>query len=45
VQDQPIENREIRSGGERRRVYVGIRLTDKAQQYVNTLGDLREDIF
>lgn len=45
VQDQPIENKEVRSNGERRRVYVGIRLTDKAQQYVNTLGDLREDIF
>jgi putative DNA primase/helicase len=45
VQDRPIENTEIRTNGERKRVYVGIRLTDKAQQYVNSLGELEGEIF
>lgn len=45
VQDQPIVNTEIRLDGQRRKVYRGIKFTEKAQQYVNTLGDFREDIF
>lgn len=45
VQDRPIENKQIRAQGDRQRVYVGIRLNDKAQQYINTLGDFKEDIF
>lgn len=45
IQEHPIENTEVRANGERKRVYVGARLTDKAQQYVSSLGDFEEDIF
>jgi phage/plasmid-associated DNA primase len=45
TQDQAIESAVSRQNGERRNVYRGVRFTDKAQQYVNTLGDFREEIF
>lgn len=45
TQDKPITSDLRRVGGERRNVYRGIKLTDKAQEYVNSLGDVSGDIF
>ena len=45
TQDKPISTDLSRVGGERRNVYRGIRLTQKAQDYINSLGDVSGDIF
>lgn len=45
TQDKQIESTVSRVNGERRNVYRGVRFTERAQQYVNTLGDFREEIF
>jgi hypothetical protein len=45
TQDKGIESAETRFNGSRRYVYRGIRLTEKAQNYVNSLGDFMEDVF
>jgi putative DNA primase/helicase len=45
TQDKQIESTVTRVNGERRNVYRGVRFTERAQQYVNTLGDFREEIF
>jgi putative DNA primase/helicase len=45
TQEYRIQSAQIRKNGERHNVYLGARLTDKAQQYVNTLGDFKEEVF
>jgi len=45
TQDKAIDIAVRRVNGERRNVYRGIRFTDRAQSYVNSLGDFREEIF
>ena len=45
TQDKPITSAEVRANGERKYLYRGIRFTDKAQHYVNALGDFMEDVF
>jgi hypothetical protein len=45
MQDKPIETGEVRNGSTRYYVYRGIKLTEKAQNYVNSLGEFTEDVF
>lgn len=45
TQDKSIESAVTRVNGERHNVYRGVRFTDKAQNYVNSLGDFTEDVF
>lgn len=45
IQDKPVTNGEVRVGNGRKYIYRGMKLTDRAQQYVNSLGDFTEDVF
>jgi P4 family phage/plasmid primase-like protien len=45
TQDKPITAAQSRADGRRTNVYRGIKLTDKAQAYVDSLGEFKEEIF
>jgi putative DNA primase/helicase len=45
IQDKPVTNGEVRVGNGRKYIYRGMKRTDRAQQYVNSLGDFTEDVF
>ena len=45
TQDKNITADCIRVDGERQYIYRGAKLTDKAQKYIDSLGNFREDIF
>ena len=45
TQEHKIHSAVSRLNGERRNVYRGVRFTEKAQNYVNSLGDFREEVF
>jgi putative DNA primase/helicase len=45
TQDKHVNSSQIRENNERQRVYLGVRFTDKAQKFVDTLDQFTEDIF
>jgi hypothetical protein len=45
TQDRAITSDMIRTNGERQHLYRGVGLNAKAQKYIDSLGNFREDIF
>lgn len=45
TQDKPISASVVRVNGERQNVYMGVSLTNKAQQYLDSVGNFKEDAF
>jgi P4 family phage/plasmid primase-like protien len=45
TQDKHISSTQLREGNERVRVYIGVKFTEKAQKFVDSLDSFTEDIF